>query len=123
MTNLDAALQYASRGLMVFPCGLDKKPLTENGFKSASKDPEQIRAWWTDNPGASIGMPTGPGNGLWVLDIDMPDGPKSLYEIEKKNARVPDTLIQKTGGGGVQYFWKWNGRFVGCFDRSFPSET
>ena len=112
MTNLDAALQYASRGLMVFPCGIDKKPLTANGFKSASKDLEQIRAWWTDNPSASIGMPTGPENGLWVLDIDMPDGPKSLYEIEKKNARVPDTLIQKTGGGGVQYFWKWNGRDI-----------
>ena len=43
MTNMEAALEYASRGLMVFPCGIDKTPLTENGFKNASKDPQQIR--------------------------------------------------------------------------------
>jgi hypothetical protein len=112
VTNLEAALDYASRGKLVFPCGIDKKPLTENGYKNATNDPEQIRAWWSANPEASIGMPTGPINGLWVLDIDMPDGPKSLSVIEKANSRLPKTLTQRTGGGGTQYFFKWNGHEI-----------
>jgi len=112
LTNLESALGYAEKGLLVFPCGVDKKPLTENGYKNASKDPEQIRAWWAASPDASIGLPTGSKNGLWVLDIDMPDGPKSLSEIEKNNERLPKTLTQRTGGGGTQYFWKWNGHDI-----------
>src|SRR5262249_13355365 len=44
---LDAALEYARKGLPVFPCSpLDKKPLTPHGFKDATTDEAQIRAWW-----------------------------------------------------------------------------
>src|SRR5690348_11756696 len=46
MTPLEQALEYARRGWPVFPCRWDggprlrKTPLTQNGFKSASSDPE-----------------------------------------------------------------------------------
>jgi hypothetical protein len=112
MSNLDYALRYAERGWRVFPCNIDKTPKTENGFKDASRDPEKIKAWWSQYPDASIGMACGKESGVWVLDIDMPDGIKSLSEIERENERLPKTLSQRTGGNGTQYFWKWNGHEI-----------
>ena len=109
MSNLEWALKYAEKGWHIFPCKTDKTPLTENGFKGATKDPEQIKRWWTEHPDASIGLPCGPVNGVWVLDIDMPDGPRVLQSLQEKHGRLPDTLMQKTGGNGIQYFWQWNG--------------
>src|SRR5215212_3273183 len=56
-----AALDYAARGWPVFPCSpADKAPLAAEGYKAASKDPDQIRKWWGRHPTAMIGVPTGP---------------------------------------------------------------
>lgn len=67
------ALALAERGIPVFPCRPDKRPLTGHGFKDASTDPAQITAWWTEFPAALIGVPTGESSGLLAIDID-PDG-------------------------------------------------
>jgi hypothetical protein len=40
------ALKLAERGIPVFPCGPDKKPLTKNGFKDATSNLAQVREWW-----------------------------------------------------------------------------
>ncbi|MFZ5811905.1 MAG: DUF927 domain-containing protein [Thermodesulfobacteriota bacterium] len=108
--QLDAALRVAARGWRVFPCGRDKKPLTPNGFKAATTDPEQIRAWWSRWPDASIGCPTGPEMGkagAWVLDVDLPDGPATLSALESEHGALPATVEQRTGGGGRQLFFRW----------------
>lgn len=66
-----AALDYAKKGYSVFPLQQKgKKPLTSNGFKDASTNPEQIRRWWEQWPNANIGLPTGSKNGLFVVDVD-----------------------------------------------------
>jgi len=103
MTNdlKNAAIKYAQRGLPVFPCGLDKRPLVSHGVKQATTDETQIHRWWTANPEASIGLPTGTPSGMWVLDVDEPGGSESLMALEKENEPLPDTLMQITGGGGV----------------------
>jgi hypothetical protein len=45
---LDAALDAAARGWPVFPLAAGgKQPLTKHGFKDATIDPAQVRAWWT----------------------------------------------------------------------------
>jgi len=68
---IDAALNYASLGLPVFPCNCtDKSPLTGHGFYDATTDANQIKAWWLQFPDAMIGMPTGPASGIDVLDLD-----------------------------------------------------
>jgi hypothetical protein len=105
-----AALKYVVGGWRVFPCGVDKKPLTPNGFKDATTDPEQIKAWWAKWPGASIGCPTGPDmgkSGAWVLDVDLPEGPATLAELEATYGLLPTTVEQQTGSGGRQLFFKW----------------
>jgi len=46
-TVFEAALDYARCGIPVFPCNpIDKKPLTSNGFKNATRDEPQILGWW-----------------------------------------------------------------------------
>lgn len=67
----DAALRLArEHGLPVFPCGGDKRPLTQHGFKDATTDEGQVRRWWTRSPDALIGVPTGSASGLLVIDVD-----------------------------------------------------
>ena len=107
--NTSAALKYAEKGKPVFPCNLEKQPIIKNGFKAASIESDQVQAWWKDNPTASIGMATGKQSNLWVLDIDMPDGPKNLDDLEKEHGKLPTTLTQETGGGGYQFFFEWPG--------------
>ena len=110
---LDHALRYARRGWPVFPCGTDKSPLIATGFKAATTDEEQIRSWWTRYQDASIGVPTGPALGAWVLDVDLPkapgepDGRDTLAALETKHEALPPTVEQHTGSGGRQLFFRW----------------
>lgn len=76
-----AASWYATQGLPVFPLQpRDKKPFPgSRGFKDATTDAGQIASWWTANPDANIGLPTG---GLFdVVDIDGEQGALSYRRI------------------------------------------
>ena len=69
---LEAALQYAELGYAVLPCRPgDKPPLTSNGLKAATTDPDQIERWWSKWPDANVAIRT---DGLLVIDVDTPDG-------------------------------------------------
>jgi hypothetical protein len=101
-----AALRYAEKGWPVFPCSVDKKPRVSDWPHKATVDAEQITAWWRKWPDASIGCPTGPGgNGCFVLDVDLPDGPATLARLEAEHGPLPATLRQRTGSGGLQLFF------------------
>ena len=100
---MTTALDYASRGRKVFPCGISKRPLTKNGLKAATTVQETIKEWWKKHPDASIGAPT--GDGFFVLDIDLPDGQKALDALEEENSPLPPTLEQRTGSGGRHLFF------------------
>jgi hypothetical protein len=90
---MDAAIEYANRGWPVFPCNPStKQPYTNNGFKDATTDINQICDWWTLHPAAMIGLPTGTVTGFWVLDIDLkPDanGATGLAKLEAANGVLP----------------------------------
>ena len=112
---VQAALLYASRGWHVFPCHPnDKRPLIksavkgEGGYKLASADPAQIRAWWKSWPDAMIGVATGQGIGSVVLDIDPKDGkpPEAmLREIrELIGCALPPAPMVRTPRGGL-HLW------------------
>ena len=113
---LDAALGYARQGIPVFPVepSVKKKPLCGHGFKDATTDEAQIRAWWKRNPKAMIGMPTGPRTGRWVLDpdVDASKNKNGLAELAKLTAQygpLPATLSCSTPRGGTHFHFKWNG--------------
>ncbi|HPC65299.1 MAG TPA: bifunctional DNA primase/polymerase [Anaerohalosphaeraceae bacterium] len=113
---LHAALDYAQRGIPVFPCQVSNKaPLTRNGFKDASVGIEQIKCWWANHPDAIIGMPTGAASHLIVMDIDpRHGGDYSLQGLTGEHGSLPDTLTAITGGGGTHYYFKYPGRLIRC---------
>jgi hypothetical protein len=127
---LDAALAYAARGWRVFPChtptttgcschkkdckDIGKHPRTYHGLKDATTDEATIQRWWKMWPQANIGIATGTGSGLVVLDHDSykEGGDTSLEELEQSYSALPGTVQQLTGGGGVQYFFQHPGTRV-----------
>ena len=120
---LNAAIKYADAGWHIFPvhcmkdglcsCGdkectnPGKHPRIKNGSIGASNDKATIEQWWSKWPDANIAVRCGPESGIWVIDADLPDGPQSV-----KGWDIPLTLTQKTGGGGLHYFYSWNGREI-----------
>lgn len=101
-----AAIGYAQRGWHVFPLQpRGKHPLIKGGggFLAATCDVEQVRAWWTQHPGANIGLWPGQ-SGLVILDLD---GPEGAAAAEQLGALAVPTLVCTTGredGGRHLYF-------------------
>lgn len=111
--TLAALASYLDRGWSVFPCNQQKRPKISGGFKSATNDINKIVEWWSNSPGALIGVPTGANSTFWVLDIDIKDGrdgKQSLSDYMNKlgTTDLPNTLRQRTASGGYQLLFKWN---------------
>jgi hypothetical protein len=103
----DAALYYARwRGWAVFPLKpRAKEPLVAGAYKAATAELEQVEAWWRQWPDANIGLATGERSGVWVLDIDGPEGFASFDALELEHGEVPDTQWASTGKGS-HLFWQ-----------------
>src|SRR6516165_4849410 len=97
---LDAALNYAKLGWKVFPLVPgQKRPLTMHGSKDATSNPDQIRAWWTQNPDANIGVATGSVSGIVVLDVDCKNDKDGYASLRNLDITQEDTLCQSTPSG------------------------
>jgi hypothetical protein len=99
---LDIATPLIQRGWKVIPLK-EKIPVTKNGVKDASKDPEQIKKWAKQFPHANVGVATGRISNLVVIDVDGMQGLESLSQLTKDNP-LPKTLIVRTGNGYHHYF-------------------
>lgn len=74
-TLVESALEYASRGLKVFPAHYNPSdtgpgsfsPLVAGGRNAATRDENQISKWWTDFPDAMIALSTGTASGLLAV--------------------------------------------------------
>ncbi|GAB1410300.1 hypothetical protein MASR1M90_14540 [Desulfovibrionales bacterium] len=105
-----AALDTIKKDTPVFPCDINKRPLTAHGFKDASTDPETVRRMFSRQDVAGIGIPTGMASGLVVLDRDRKngvDGIATCQALEQTLGPLPETLQQRTGSGGDQLFFKY----------------
>lgn len=106
---LDAALDYARRGIPVFPLRPGGKtpliPRTEGGrgHLDATTHEKTIRGWWKRRPDANIGVPTGPTSGIISVDLDVYKPQAwSRGEAERELGGLPATRTVGTGQGGLQ---------------------
>jgi hypothetical protein len=116
------ALDYAARGLPVFPCyepvnggrcscgkaecqSPAKHPRTEHGALDATAALGAVAAWWRRWPEANIGLPTGAA--FVVLDADpKAGGDETLHGLQETHGPLPPTWRVLTGGGGLHAFFQ-----------------
>ena len=114
---LRPALRYVSRGWPIFPCRPDKRPATEHGFEDATCDRKTIIAWWTANPAAMIGMPTGAVSKIIAVDLDRDaakglDGVTAFASLVKSAGAPIRTRKHSTPRGGVHLLFEHQGEDV-----------
>jgi hypothetical protein len=107
MTPLGEYAQVlARRGMRIFPCKeRGKEPAITENLRRATTDLNLIAGWWAAQ-NFNIGIATGEGSGVWVLDIDGEEGEKTLHEFEAKFGALPQTVEAITGKGRHLYF-RW----------------
>jgi hypothetical protein len=87
-------------------CGSPAKhPRTERGLEDATTDRDQIAEWWSRWPEANIGLRTGQGSNLAVLDVD---DVQAFLKMTEEHGKLPTTLLARTGrvGGGVHLYFE-----------------
>jgi hypothetical protein len=91
-----------------FPCGRDKRPLTDHGFHNASTDPAVIDAWRERWPDALVGVPTGRTISAIVLDIDVKRPEAYGYDTldELGFSILPETPMVHTASGGLHLYFR-----------------
>lgn len=107
---LDAALFYAGLGWRVVPIVPGtKRPGLEAWQDRATVDPELIGQWWQQWPDHGVGIATGRGSGVFVLDVDVADGKagdETLNDLERRYGALPVTVEAITGTGGRHLFYR-----------------
>ena len=129
-TMLDAALDYARRGMAIFPAhtptadgtcscrkpqcaDIGKHPRTSNGLTGATTDQAQIRKWWDMWPLANIAVRTGAISGLVVVDVDPgKGGHEALAGLEAQYGPLPTTIRSITGSLGDHLFFAHPGGHI-----------
>jgi len=102
MTILEQALHAASKGFAVFPVA-GKRPLVAWRADSTD-DPDTVTGQpWSEATG--IGVDCGK-SGLVVVDIDDLDAIPALAEEVGWDATHDETLISRTGRGGLHIFYR-----------------
>jgi hypothetical protein len=78
-----------------------------HGLKEATTDPATIEKWWRAEPEANIGLVT--GIPFDVLDVDGPEGWKSLAHAVEAHGCLPSGPCSMTPGGGAHYLFQATG--------------
>ena len=104
-----AATRFATVGVPVFPCVPEgKRPLVEGGFHAATTDPARVAVWWGRWPAANIGVPTGAGSGVVVVDVDVHgpvDGRTSFRRAHTAGLAGGWGLLVRTPTGGMHAYY------------------
>jgi hypothetical protein len=88
----------------VFPSTQDKRPLCPHGYRDASVDPRTIEDWSRRFPGCNIAIATGRISGVMVVDVDGPEGERSLQTLAEEGVVIYSPLQSVTGRGRHMFF-------------------
>ena len=110
-SNIAKALELSSKfGWQIFPAKPhDKSPFISGWQYRASADPIEIEQMFTPFPEAMIGLPTGPINGLTILDLDRKNGVDGVESFRRMTLPCSTRAVVRTPTGGFHlYFRTWN---------------
>jgi len=93
---LGTALSHAAVGLHVHPVAKDKSTRSEHGFKNATVDPEQIRAWAEAMPSANVAVYPG-ASGKAVVDLDHGLTDMASFIAWRDRNSIPATYTVRSG--------------------------
>lgn len=103
-SGLNWALRYADLGWRVLPVK-GKKPVIRNWPTAATTVPARIQNWFKSR--RNIGVATGNGSGIVVIDVDPRNGGNlSLKQLEQQLGPLPKTATANTGGGGKHFIFQ-----------------
>ncbi|NOS99421.1 MAG: DUF3987 domain-containing protein [Phycisphaerales bacterium] len=104
--RIEDALALARLGLRILPLKpREKTPLIRNWPTLATTDPTTIQKWFAQWPKMNIGVATGHGSDVIVIDVDSyRGGDEALEALVAELGPLPDTPESLTGGGGRQLF-------------------
>lgn len=105
MNILQAALNYAGRGLSLIPIRQEKKPyISWAEFQHRKATADEIKAWWSKWPNAMIGIVTGQISGLFVVDCDSQEGFDTVQELLPDSLEIPTA---RTPRGGWHFYFQY----------------
>jgi len=102
MSQLEAALDMARRGLLVFPLRpYGKRPAVSAFQYVATTDENVIREWWKQKPNYNVGVLT---TDIVVFDLDTKHGKDAVGEYLKNGGHF-DTFVVRTATGGMHCYF------------------
>lgn len=112
---IDAAIKWARMGVPVFPCAMNKAPMTPNGHKDGTTDEEAIRRMFGLAGNCLIGATMGTSSGLFACDFDLykPGGEAYMQSLSDKGL-LNDTQVHTTQSGGVHLLYRGDSVFPNC---------
>ena len=90
MNPKETALHYMAMGWRVLPVR-GKIPANKHGVLEASTEARLASVWFDKFPGRGGAVATGEPSGVWVLDIDGPEGRESLDALTGEHETLPKT--------------------------------
>lgn len=113
---LNAALNWAERGVPVFPCASNKAPMTARGHLNASTDPDKVREMFEGVPDDTmIGARMGKESGLFACDFDLYKSGAEDYMTSLIGKGLLDkTQTHLTRSGGLHMIYKSDGQYPNC---------
>jgi len=102
---LPYALKYIETGWRVFAVDHKKRPANAHGALGPFvTTPEEAQKIWGN--GSQLGLAAATGQGLIVIDVDLPRGPDALLQLEEELGPLPPTRVSRTPTGGAQLFFR-----------------
>ena len=110
----DHIKRYTDIGWRIFPVRIYEKegkivkqPLIEGWITKATNKYEEALALFQPYTNCQIGVATGRGSGITVIDIDVKQGKNGFATLDALNIDIPPTVTQCTPTGGKHKFFKY----------------
>jgi len=107
MNIVEEALKWARKGIPVFPCSLNKRPMTTNGHLDATTDPEQVKQMFALAGDCMIGARMGADSRLFAIDFDLyKPGAEAYMQSLSDKGWLYETQTHTTQSGGLHFIYR-----------------